>query len=79
MYKESAQLRNLMEAVTTESRHSSSDYDIRGEVINALGDGLIDKDYLINAMLSYMSTDEVADMLRANEIDIGLDDQDEYE
>lgn len=44
--------------------------NIRDEVIDALDEGLIDKEYLITAMLNYMSTDDVADMLRSNDINL---------
>ena len=51
------------------------------KVLELVEDGMIDKDYLIMACLKYMSDDEVADMAHVNEIDLGLDedDEDDYE
>lgn len=45
------------------------------KLIELVEDGLLDKDYLIRACLSYMSEDDVADMARHNEI-IDSDDED---
>ena len=45
------------------------------KLIELIEDGLLDKDYLISACLSYMSEDDVADMARYNEI-IDSDEED---
>ena len=50
------------------------DRDIRDLILEKVEDGLIDKDYLIMAMLKYMSQDQVADMAQANEL---LDESEE--
>lgn len=42
-----------------------------------IGDGLLDKDTVIMACIKYMSEDDVADMMHANEFI--LDDEDEDE
>ena len=47
---------------------NASDRDIRDLILEKVEEGLIDKDYLILAMLNYMSQDEVADMAQANEL-----------
>lgn len=53
--------------------------NIRDEVIAAVDEEMIDKDYLITAMLKYMSPDDVKDMLRANDIQLnGFEDDDEF-
>lgn len=54
---------------------------VRDKVIEAVEDGLIDKDYLIQTMLNWLPVDEVRDMLHANEIatEIGVEDDDEAE
>ena len=51
-------------------------------VLELVEEGMVDRDYLITACLKYMSEDEVADMARSNEIDLGFDedeDEDDYE
>ena len=47
---------------------NASDRDIRDLILEKVEEGLIDKDYLIMAMLKYMSQDQVADMAQANEL-----------
>ena len=50
--------------------------DIRDEVLAAIENGGIDKDYIIMAMIKYMSNEDVKKMLQMN--DINLDDSGEY-
>ena len=45
------------------------------KVLEAVEEGMIDKDMVIMACLKYMSEDDVADMCHANEF--GLEDEDE--
>lgn len=40
-------------------------------ILEMVEEGLLDKDTLIMACLKYMSEDDVADMARMNEIDLG--------
>ena len=47
---------------------NASDRDIRDLILEKVEEGLINKDYLIMAMLKYMSQDQVADMAQANEL-----------
>jgi len=59
---------------------NASDRDIRDLILEKVEEGLIDKDYLIMAMLKYMSQDQVADMAQANElIDESEEETDESE
>lgn len=48
--------------------------DPSAKVLEALDNGLVDKDYLINAMLNYLSWDEVEDMCHKNEIPLDNED-----
>ena len=41
-------------------------------ILEMVEEGLLDKDTLIMACLKYMSEDDVADMARMNEIDLGF-------
>jgi len=45
------------------------------KVLEAVEEGMLDKDTVIMACLKYMSEDDVADMCHANEF--GLEDEDE--
>jgi|TARA_B100000780_G_C21001133_1_gene400577 hypothetical protein len=45
------------------------------KVLEAVEEGMLDKDMVIMACLKYMSEDDVADMCHANEF--GLEDEDE--
>ena len=47
------------------------------KVLEAVEEGMLDKDMVIMACLKYMSEDDVADMCHANEF--GLEDEDEDE
>jgi len=59
---------------------NASDRDIRDLILEKVEEGLINKDYLIMAMLKYMSQDQVADMAQANElIDESEEETDESE
>jgi len=53
--------------------------DIRSQVLIAVDDGVIDKNYLIQSMLSWMTHEEIRQMLHANEImlDPNADDNEE--
>lgn len=43
-------------------------------VLEAIQQGLLTGEAVAEMCLSYMSEDDVADMLRANDIDLGMDD-----
>jgi len=43
-------------------------YDSRDEALRLVEEGVVTADYLLLAALKYMSTDNVADMLDANEL-----------
>lgn len=47
------------------------------KILEALEEGLLDKDTVILACLKYMSEDEVADMAHANEFFLDEEDEDE--
>jgi len=52
---------------------------IRDKVMEAVDEGLINKDYLIQSLLNWLPLDEIRDMLHANEIstEIGIMDDEE--
>lgn len=41
--------------------------EVTNKILEAIEEGLLDKDYVIMAALKYMSEDDVADMAHANE------------
>jgi len=53
--------------------------DIRNKVLEAVDEGMIDKDYLISACLQYLDPDDVKDMLYVNEISLNPGHEDEEE
>lgn len=73
----SEDIKKLMESIDRINEYGEyrDERNIRDEVIAAVDEGMIDKDYLITAMLKYMSSDDVKDMLRANDIDLNFDDE----
>jgi len=48
--------------------------DFKERLYDALDNGLVDKDYLINALIKWLPDDEVEDILLVNEINIGVTD-----
>ena len=55
-------------------------YDAREHAMVLVEEGIVSKDMLITMCLKYMSNDDVADMLDANELsDRFQEDEDEYE
>ena len=52
-----------------------SPHEMTCRLLEMIGDGLLDKDTVIMACIKYMSEDDVADMMHANEFI--LDDEDE--
>lgn len=48
---------------------------IRDRVLDAIDSGLLTSDFVALACLQYMSVDEVLDMLRANDIDLDVYDE----
>jgi hypothetical protein len=49
------------------------------QLLELVQNGLIDRDFVIMAFCSYCSEDEVADMMRSNDILIEDEDEDEGE
>jgi hypothetical protein len=49
------------------------------KILEALDEGILDRDTVIMAMLSYMSEDEVKDMAHANEFFPDEEDEDDWE
>ena len=51
--------------------------NIRAEVLEAAEDGYVSTEYLLNACINYLSTDDIKDMLQANDIELPtpLDDE----
>ena len=47
--------------------------NIRAEVLEAVDDGYIDSNYMLNALLDYMSVDDVKDCLRCNDLTLPND------
>jgi hypothetical protein len=48
-------------------------------LLEMIEEGLLDRDLVIMACVKYMSEDEVADMCHANEIPLGLDEEEDEE
>lgn len=42
--------------------------DIKDKILELVEEGIIDKDYLILALIKYLSVDEVEDMAHLNEL-----------
>lgn len=49
------------------------------KILQMIEDGILDKDYVINACLKYMSEDDVQDMAHCNDINIDDDIEEEDE
>ena len=49
------------------------------KLLEMIDDGLLDKDTVIMACVKYMSEDDVADMMHANEFEIEDDEEEEEE
>ena len=46
--------------------------DAREKVLELVEEGMIDKDYLIGAFVRWLTSDEIEEMAHANEIALGL-------
>jgi len=57
--------------------------DIRDQIIVAMEDGWVEPYYLVTSLIKYMTTDELADCMKINEIDLPeigsvMEDEDDY-
>jgi len=57
--------------------------DIRDRIIEAMEDGWVEPYYLVTSLIKYMTTDELADCMKINEIDLPeigsvMEDEDDY-
>ena len=55
--------------------------DIRDQIIEAMEDGWVEPYYLVTSLIKYMTTDELADCMKINEIDLPkiMEDEDDYQ
>ena len=56
---------------------------IRDQIIVAMEDGWVEPYYLVTSLIKYMTTDELADCMKINEIDLPeigsvMEDEDDY-
>ena len=57
---------------------------IRDQIIVAMEDGWVEPYYLVTSLIKYMTTDELADCMKINEIDLPelatviIEDEDDY-
>jgi len=57
--------------------------DIRDQIIVAMEDGWVEPYYLVTSLIKYMTTDELVDCMKINEIDLPeicsvTEDEDDY-
>ena len=57
--------------------------DIRDQIIEAMEDGWVEPYYLVTSLIKYMTTDELADCIKINEIQLpainyNMEDEDDY-
>jgi len=50
--------------------------DIRDQIIEAMEDGWVEPYYLVTSLIKYMTTDELADCIKINEIELPAIDYD---
>lgn len=71
---------NKVQASDSKLIKEGQDYDTRkytNRLLDAVEDGIIDKDAVISACVNYMSEDDVEDMCRINDFMYIIDDEDE--
>lgn len=52
---------------------------VTNDLLQAIEDGFVDKDTVLMACLKYMSEDDVKDMCKANNFNIVVDEEDEWD